>query len=186
MLYHMNYKSRKENALLHSPSGFCNSYGNRYFNSILSVRHFLGGILFFFCHGDEDAEHGKAYIAYIRILVESGEDAVTEEEFLIIFADLMGGYEDVVPADHGKCLGERDQFLLHRGAFGCVEDEMDVIVGSILRGAFRREEGAYIYVPAVVGKCRGGKFSCFFIVIIFKLRHEKPRTAAIQFFEETA
>lgn len=60
------------------------------------------------CHGDEDAEHGETYIAYIRILVESGEDAVTEEEFLIIFADLMGGYEDVVPADHGKCLRERD------------------------------------------------------------------------------
>ena len=135
---------------------------------------------------DPKAGHGETYIAYIRILVESGEDAVTEEEFLIIFADLMGGYEDVVPADHGKCLGERDQFLLHRGAFGCVEDEMDVIVGSILRGAFRREEGAYIYVPAVVGKCRGGKFSCLFIVIIFKLWHEKPRTAAIQFFEEAA
>ena len=108
MLYHMNYKSRKDYAVAHFPSGFCSFYGNRYFDWILSIRHFLGRILFFFCHGDEDTEHGKAYIAYICILVESGEDAVTEEEFLIIFADLMGGYEDVVPADHGKCLRERD------------------------------------------------------------------------------
>lgn len=57
----------------------------------------------------------------------------------------MGGYEDVVPADHGKSVWESNQFLLHRGAFGRVEDEMDVIVGSVLRGDFHGEEGAYIY-----------------------------------------
>ena len=65
-------------------------------------------------------EHGKAYIAYIRILVESGEDAVTEEEFLIIFADLMGGYEDVVPADHWQVSGRA------RSIFASIAGLLDV------------------------------------------------------------